>query len=85
MALLIFLLFLIVGILGAGLGYYLGKQERQQTDINPKLYRSAAELLKDMINLNVVTTDEIPMLPPAIRTRVEDWLEDHRKHHERRK
>lgn len=85
MALLIFLLFLTVGILGAGLGYYLGKQERQQTDISPKLYRSAAELLKDMINLNVVTTDEIPMLPPAIRIRVEDWLEDHRKHHERRK
>lgn len=88
MAAFTFVMFLIVATAGAAAGYGLGRHDEaksKHTDLSPRLYRKAAEMMSDMINLNVVSTDEIPMLPPTIRTRVEDWLEEYRKHHEKRK
>jgi hypothetical protein len=77
---------LLAMVIGGFMGYKLRKVEEAGERIlysSNTLYLKAAQLLSDMVNLNVTSGSDLPMLPAPIRKRIEDWLEEHKKLHER--
>lgn len=71
-------------ILGLGLGLHMkAKQEIRSlfaeaglTIDTARRYRTAAKILHDLVYINDLD-GPVPVLPPEMQTRVEDWLREH--------